>query len=167
MALQPDSRRIHPAVRVQRRRHNRWENRQPKTKPPTNNPSVTSGTLLVAELSDSTPPPHRRQNRRQPPPHRQQRTGRQLEHLPTHPPIPHTTQTPLHRNHPQNLQRHPEFSLQSRLHCWDWPPFSQHRRLQRRRKTRLSCDELLQQHHLHPPQHNYNRRHHPHLRHQS
>jgi hypothetical protein len=46
-------------------------------------------------------------------------------------------------------------------------PISQHRRLQRRRFTRCSCGEHLQQHHLHPHQHHPHRRHHPHLRPQS
>src|SRR4028119_1188823 len=112
----------------------------------------------------STAPTHRGIHRRQPQPHGQLGTRRNLETHFIHPPIPHTTQTRIHRNRPQNLQWHPGFSPQSRLpHC-GWPPISQHRRHQRRRFTRCSCGQRLQQHHLHPHQHHPHRWHHPHLR---
>src|SRR4028119_332207 len=114
-------------------------------------------------IPDSTAPTHRGFHRRQPQPHGQRSTRRNLETHFIHPPIPSSAQTPIHRNRPQKLQRHPGFRPQSRLPHWEWPLFSQHRRLQRRRFTRCSCDEPLQQHHLHPHQHYPHRRHHPHL----
>src|SRR4028119_1447934 len=92
-------------------------------------------------MPDPPPPTHRGFHRRQPQPHGQPRTRRDLETHFMHPPIPHTTQTRPHRNRPQNLQRHPGFSPQSRLPHWGWPQISQHRRLQRRRETRCSCGE--------------------------
>src|SRR4028119_1478283 len=118
-------------------------------------------------IPDSTAPTHRGFHRRQPQPHGQLGTRRNLETHFIHPPTPPSAQTRPHRNRPQNLQRHPGFSPQCRLPHWAWPHFSQHRRLQRRRFTRCSCGEPLQQHHLHPPQHHNHRHPHPHLRPQS